>query len=263
MHTPNFAAQVERALTPLADGGNPGYHIARAILDAIPRAQHFTVPEGGRLFDDELRGLDTDLRGLRLPFPTITVSFASEGRRTLVVAQEQGKDEHRALVIMVAVDTDDGQGWGFFPCTAQPQRHHEDGSIVWQCFDTIGGRLDRTPMHEAVMFAGRSVLELLEGLSCTNVTSEVVQRIDKAVNARRRRQGKLPMYEVRRLVVKVGEVVHTIGRPMGERSDVREHLRRGHVRRLSDGRKTWVQACVVGSRARGVVERSSYVVELA
>lgn len=267
MHTPCFAAQVERALgiaaEELATTGNQGAEFALAIVRTIPQAQHFTLPAGGRLFDDGLRGLDTDLRAIRLPYPSISISFTDGARRTLVVAQEQQEAGHNIIMVRVAVDTGDGQGWGFYPCTAQPEQRHDDGSIGWHCFDAIGSRLDRTPMHEAVMAAGRSVLELVEALSCNNVAAEVVERIDPAVNARRRRQGKLALYEVRRLVVKVGDVAHAIGAPVGDRNGPREHLRRGHVRRLLDGRKTWVQACVVGSRALGVVRKSAYAVELA
>ena len=263
MHTPCFAAQVERALGIAAEEltatGRPEATFAHAIVRAIPQAQHFTLPAGGRLFDDGLRGLDTDLHAIRLPFPVITLSFADGVRRTLVVAQELHEAERITIAVQVAVDTGDGQGWGFYPCTAQPEQRHDDGSVAWVCFDAIGSRLDRAPMHEAVMAAGRSVLELIEALSCNNVASEVVERIDPAVNARRRRQGKLPLYEVRRLVVKVGEQVHAIGAPMGDRNGPREHLRRGHVRRLPDGRRTWVQCCVVGSRALGVV-RKTYAV---
>lgn len=266
MHVPCFAAQVERALgiaaEELAATGNQGAEFALAIVRTIPQAQHFTLPAGGRLFDDGLRGLDTDLRAIRLPYPSITLSFTGGARRTLVVAQEQQEAGHNVIMVRVAVDTSDGQGWGFYPCTAQPEQRHDDGSIGWQCFDAIGSRLDRTPMHEAVMAAGRSVLELLEALSCNNVAAEVVECIDPAVNARRRRQGKLAMYETRVLVVKVGDVAHAIGAPGGERDGPREHLRRGHIRRLPDGRRTWVQACVVGSRALGVV-RKTYAVELA
>lgn len=269
MHTPCFAAQVERALGIAAEEltatGRPEAAFAHAIVRAIPAAQHFTLPEGGRLFDDGLRGLDTDLHAIRLPFPIVTISFADGARRTLVVAQEV-QELHEAgqntIVVRVATDTGDGQGWGFFPCTAQPEQRHDDDSVVWQCFDAIGSRLDRTPMHEAVMAAGRSVLELVEALSCNNVASEVVERVDPAVNARRRRNGKLPLYETRILVVKVGDVAHAIGSPLGgDRNGPREHLRRGHVRRLPDGRRTWIQACVVGSRALGVV-RKTYAVEV-
>jgi hypothetical protein len=67
---------------------------------------------------------------------------------------------------------------------------------------------------------------------------------------------------VRRLVVKVGDVAHAIGAPVVDRSGPREHLRRGHIRRLPDGRKTWVVCCVVGSRALGVVKKSAYAVEV-
>jgi len=267
MHSHTYAAQVERSLgiaaEELATTGNPGAAFAHAIVRAIPASQHFTLPAGGRLFDDGLRGLDTDLHAIRLPYPVITLSFADGARRTLVVAQELHEAGQTTIVVSVATDTGDGQGWGFYPCTAQPEQRHDDGSIGWQCFDSIGSRLDRTPMHEAVMAAGRSVLELVEALSCNNVAAEVVERIDPAVNARRRRQGKLALYEVHRLVVKVGDVAHAIGAPMGDRNGPREHLRRGHVRRLPDGRKTWVQCCVVGSRALGVVRKSAYALELA
>ena len=263
MHSHTYAAQVERALgtaaEELAATGNPGAEFAQAIVRAIPQAQHFTLPAGGRLFDDGLRGLDTDLHAIRLPYPVITLSFADGARRTLVVAQEQHEAGQNTIVVRVAVDTGDGQGWGFFPCTAQPEQRHDDGSVVWQCFDSIGSRLDRTPMHEAVMAAGRGVLELVEALSCNNVAAEVVERVDPAVNARRRRQGKLPMYETRVLVVKVGEQVHAIGSPVGDRNGPREHLRRGHIRRLPDGRRTWVQATIVGTRTLGVI-RKTYAV---
>ena len=144
MHTPCFAAQVERALgtaaEELAAAGNPEAAFAQAIVRAIPAAQHFTLPAGGRLFDDGLRGLDTDLHALRLPYPVVTISFADGDRRTLVVAQELHEAERITIAVQVAVDTGDGQGWGFFPCTAHPERRHDDGSVAWVCFDSIGSR---------------------------------------------------------------------------------------------------------------------------
>lgn len=266
-----YAAQVERVISitaqQLTAEGRPEAKFARAIADRIPDAQHFALPENGRLFDDELRGLDTDLRTLRLPYPTITISFANErGQRTLVVASEHERPDGAPgsiVEVVVAVDLADGEGWGFIPCAASPHAHEQDDTVVW-FFSGADGRMpadDR--VWGSVGQAGRSVLELVEALSCNNVASEVVERIDPAVNARRRRRGKLPLYEVRRLVVKVGDQVHAIGVPMGDRSGPREHLRRGHVRRLADGRRTWVQCCVVGARTLGVIGKSAYVVEAA
>lgn len=266
MHANTYAAQVERALASLAESDAPGQHFAAAILHSIPHGQHFALPENGRLFDDQLRGLDADLRTLRLPYPTITVSFANErGQKTLVVAREQEKpDAPLGLVIevMVAVDLNDGDGWGVVPCAASPHANLEGDVVEWFFSGADGRKPADDRVWGSVGQAGRSVLELVEALSCNNVASEVVERVDPAVNARRRRNGKLPLYEVHVLVVKVGEHVHAIGAPMGDRGGPREHLRRGHIRRLPDGRKTWVQACVVGSRALGVIRKSAYVVEV-
>lgn len=102
-----------------------------------------------------------------------------------------------------------------------------------------------------------AVLELCEALSCSNVDSEVVETIDQRKNERRIRQGKLPLYETRRLVIKA-PLTRSAGSSAGcisDRQGPREHLRRGHIRRLQDGRRVWVQSCVVGNRANGVINK--------
>lgn len=89
MHSHTYAAQVERALGTAADelaaAGTPGAAFAQAIVRAIPQGQHFALPAGGRLFDDGLRGLDTDLHAIRLPYPVITLSFVVGSRALGVV----------------------------------------------------------------------------------------------------------------------------------------------------------------------------------
>lgn len=103
-----------------------------------------------------------------------------------------------------------------------------------------------------------AVLNLCEALSCSNVDSEVVEPIDPRKNAKRIRQGKLPMYETRRLVIKVPGSRKEGGAhaSQGFRQGPREHLRRGHIRKLVDGKKVWVQSCVVGSKENGVIAKS-------
>ena len=103
-----------------------------------------------------------------------------------------------------------------------------------------------------------SVLNLCEALSCSNVDTEVIDPIDSRKNEKRIRQGKLPMYETRRLVIKVPNSrkesnAHAL---QGLRQGPREHLRRGHIRKLADGKKVWVQSCVVGSKENGVIGKS-------
>ncbi|MCK2097254.1 hypothetical protein, partial [Thauera aromatica] len=110
----------------------------------------------------------------------------------------------------------------------------------------------------AASFCCVAVLELCEALSCSNVDSEVMQPVDQQKNAKRIRQGKLPIFETRRLVIKAPLTRSAAGHAQwtGDRQCPREHLRRGHIRRLQDGRRIWVQSCVVGSRENGVIHKS-------
>lgn len=70
-------------------------------------------------------------------------------------------------------------------------------------------------------------------------------------NQKRLKAGKLPLYETKELVL----TPHA-GRPEGAvrgtggHDSPRQHLRRGHIRRLADI-NMWCNSCVVGSSAMG------------
>lgn len=118
-----------------------------------------------------------------------------------------------------------------------------------------GERPYREIKADSVMEAS-AVLGMVEALTCSNVTSEVVQTADAALNARRIKKGKLPLYETRTLVVTTGHgSAHGTIDAGGHHRSPRQHLRRGHVRRLSDGRRVWVTACVVGNAVAGTIDK--------
>ena len=75
------------------------------------------------------------------------------------------------------------------------------------------------------------VLELIEALNCRNVKVSTLQSVKPAVNARRVRDGKLPLYETKILTVDVSD--RKPGKPRGPLEEARaspgEHLRRGHT----------------------------------
>lgn len=48
----------------------------KLICDTIHAATHFQIPDGGRILDDNLRGIRGQQMDIVLPFPEITVSFA-------------------------------------------------------------------------------------------------------------------------------------------------------------------------------------------
>ena len=117
--------------------------------------------------------------------------------------------------------------------------------------------------HHDIQDEATAVLELCEALACSNIDSEVIEPVDQRKNARRIKQGKLPLYETRRLVIKAPLTRSADGHLQGNggRKGLREHLRRGHIRRLQDGRRIWVQSCVVGSRDNGVIHKSYAVIK--
>jgi hypothetical protein len=78
----NYAAQAERGLRHWsAAPADYKYRdcdvfISEMMANVIKKAQHFTVPDDGRLFDDKLKGL----RGIkaRLPYSSITIEYYVE-----------------------------------------------------------------------------------------------------------------------------------------------------------------------------------------
>ena len=109
-----------------------------------------------------------------------------------------------------------------------------------------------------------SILELCEALSCSNVHHRAIDTVDPAVNQRRVRDGKVPMYETRTLWIDVPnfEGVSTEWQGGTHRSP-RQHLRRGHIRNLQSGKKVWVNATVVGAKENGMIKKDYAIKELA
>ncbi len=98
------------------------------------------------------------------------------------------------------------------------------------------------------------LLELLEALSCKNVEQSIHQQASPK-NAQRIKSHKLPIYETKFLTIKAseGKVEGKCGF-IGSHASPRQHLRRGHIRRLESG-NIWVNSCVVGDSSKGVIEK--------
>lgn len=112
--------------------------------------------------------------------------------------------------------------------------------------------LDRLSMNIHI------VRRLLLALHCSNVRS-VDNAPPAALNKKRAKQGKIPLYTYKTLHVlsgvRGGSHDQSADDAEAKRSP-RLHFRRGHVRRIGDGRITWVQQCMVGNRRLGVVEKA-------
>lgn len=282
----NYAAQAERDLRELAGDGNPMRDPTqlRAVATAIGEAQHFALPDGGKIFDDALRGLAG--HDLRLPFDAITIEFhyPSNGASTVVLALEREREWFAGgMALQSALDRSDDDRfilvvmlmrWGRLRWMPVPLA----GLIEASSFNT--GRAPH--MYPFVMFANLydaqitrsgstyesildnqlsygvgSLFEFLEALTCANVEPSIHQPATPKLNAKRVKAGKLPIYETKVLTIKPTRETGESRGPLGhERNGPRQHLRRGHIRRLPSGKNTWVQSCVVGSLRNGLIDKS-------
>ena len=277
----NYAAQaasdIKKYAMGLSDyGWNEDAEKSMVVANLFATSVHFQISDGGRILDDDLRGICNSQFDFRLPFPLLSISFTYK-------ELAENVDVKRCIIAIDDVDkirviTAHGGhgGWFLLPIMVNLQKdkwnaqqlseadkvaHCDFNSreklvagapvvMLQKSFDAYcrkNGTDEETALLEIISGVPlRSVLELIEALSCSNVSHEPIQRADNAVNARRVRAGKLPLYEIRMLTITVPErKVTARSHPGGTHASPREHLRRGHIRNLSDGKKVWVQSCVV------------------
>lgn len=120
-------------------------------------------------------------------------------------------------------------------------------------FKNLGGDIELFWKHLCNDIGAEAavVMEMCEALSCTNVGITTVQKVAPGVNERRLRDGKLSLHEIRALeIITPGQSRDVMYGPGGDRASPRQHLRRGHIRRLENGKNVWIPSCVVGRHGR-------------
>jgi hypothetical protein len=112
--------------------------------------------------------------------------------------------------------------------------------------------------------------DFMLALSCNNVTSAPAEGESREkLNKKRREKNKVPFFEYKQLMIAGAKLDANLpagasaggsspGRD-GMRSTPRMHLRRGHVRTLGPGRRTWVNFAVVGAAEKGRIAKD-YIV---
>ena len=281
--------------------------VAEWLANRIRGAVHFSLPDGGRILGDGLKGIAGS--EIHLPYPEITIEyFVSEepkeiedtetvhSPRRVAWAAEMATDAAHAWLRQMhphwrgRVDTFAGMCDSVI-CVATVFEHNgmwlpasmslmlptrgwdQEGEGVIEPLRPrmTGNRMQMTPQVlfpsmygpmvkkygidlalrygvNDVSAEASALLEMIEALTCSNVGITTAQTANAAVNERRVRSGKLPIYETKVLTIETPKTTRsatTIG--CGDRSSPRQHLRRGHIRELGSGKRIWVTSCVVGS----------------
>jgi len=233
------------------------------MISIIEESVHFAIPDNGKLFDDGKKGLLGS--EVRLPYPSITIEYFQPETKSklLVFANERVKEDGIEFGGFALVgDKLDGFPvyTGFIQNSHFVEKENDLGLFVR--FPERVARIKRnTGLSDAEIHASfidwcyLSLLEFLEALSCTNVEASIHQPASPK-NAQRIKSHKLPIYETKVLTIKAGkESLSSVGNGVkGSHQSPRQHLRRGHIRRLEKG-NIWVNSCVVGSKENGVIDK--------
>lgn len=260
--------------------------VCEEILEEAAAAPKFVLPRGGRIFNDRLRGLPDSLK---LPYPVITIEYeASDAKDGLVEAAfgtENSASAPKRIVLAQEVDdwidvfslvqlsTNDGTFWIMQPYAASIRKvENSQATRELPANINVGQEIDglevinvatgtiapkeigpgwRRNAYCDLMDECNAVLELIEALSCINVTHEALPA--RKPNKSAIKRGALPFDEYRVLVIREHERGTVRSEPLGSHRSPREHLRRGHIRRLQDGRKVWVNPTVVNAGTTGKV----------
>lgn len=266
----NYAAQamdeLKRKYDICIEDGKEFYGVDTAI-SVIEKAVHFVVPDNGIILNDRLKGLLGV--NLRLPYPVITVEYAeitkTEGiEKVVICAFESEVDEKIYINFMVLLCN---IHFKFTPIPVIFHLESESGLEIdektgfylnyYQSFFHDFSNEEKARQSEAVGYYSSALFQLLEALSCSNISHEPIKKIDHKKNERRVKAGKLPIYETHVLVINPAKSKNSFDKNKGnsDRNSPRQHLRRGHIRRLPD-KNVWVNSCLVGSAENGRLDKS-------
>lgn len=235
-------------------------------IEDLKDAVNFTLPEGGFLLNDKLKGLYNH-NGLNLPYPKTSISYSVDGVKYVILAMQCEKNHPIIAVMFQTTEQKKFLLNRVLTAFSSDVELHETKISGVKFNDITLNESSINDRHEyyysVSAIVSQTIMELLEALSCSNVSHEPIPR-KKGLSGISAKNMALPMYENRRLVINAnrkdsnrkdnGVIV------IGGHASPREHLRRGHIRNLQDGRKIWVNSCVVGAAANGRIDKT-YVIK--
>lgn len=229
-------------------------------VDLANASHKFILPEGGRLYDDpNYRALDESVP-LRLPYPFVALEYSRRSTspnsagfsssKAIVFARER----EGYIVITPVMWIDHASIWGPGPDAAIPTVGYLDRATVINGYTAIKIKLsdERFNISDYACEVG-ALLCFLNVLNCKNVH---IERSEPR-KAGKKIKAALPFDTYHVLTIDVGKSPGAGSGLIGiSHRSPREHLRRGHIRRLEDGRRIWVNATVVAAgRGAAKVEK--------
>jgi hypothetical protein len=230
--------------------------VLRPLGELLSMAHKFLLPPGGVLLEDgDLKAVDETLP-LRLPFPVIALEYSfgpglgvRVGEQTydawITVAQEAVEG---GVVFWSAARVVDSRVWSVSEMTSLSAHNYLLRTAEEVCLVFEPGQV----VDDRAAADARVLLHLQNALACSNVAIERKE----PKHAGRAIKSALPFDAYHVLTVGSMRGDAAASSAGGGHRSPREHLRRGHIRRLADGRRVFVSATVVAAgRGAGVVSK--------
>lgn len=279
MQETNYCAH---ALDDLRKLGRVGGHIsgptATHMATLLRQSVKFRLPDYGRIFETKQGDTVGDIISkycpvFRLPYPVVALEWPISDCDSLSTSHPLYKTAdamaYDATVIIACEEESAGKRYvNIYPMCRSTYK----GVKVWTPLN-FGGRLCITDLtflntvqsEDGALLGARNsaaiadvigevstLVKFVAALSCSNSLAVDAPAPDAKLNAKRRQAGKTPFFSYKVLTITgnaspegSGSVFH--GSP-------RVHLRRGHIRRLPE-KTVWVNACVVGDKSKGLVQK--------
>lgn len=255
----NFCRQMRKQFTKAIGEGRPksSTEVMSHCIDLADTSQKFIMPNGGLIIEDKQFRALKDAR-LRLPYKFTALEYQrcdghvingeTRSGKSIVFARE--RDD--TIIVSSVAWFDDAGMWAPMPEIAIPcwdywgEGTTEDG---WQTFTFYmsDSRFPASDYQDEMCV----LLSFLNALACSNVT------VDRLNSVKRKLKPAIPFDEYHILTVDCPKRgLSSRGGLSGESRSPREHLRRGHIRRLEDGRKLWVNATVVNPGVGGKITKA-------
>ena len=242
--------------------GYPSENLARHISQ-IQKSIKFVMPDGGLLFDEGIKCVDILDEPIKwnLPFENILIEYympqkngnyhdiATEiSTRRIVLAKDTGS--HIAMSCAWSVDR--LNLWDFGAWLAIEKNNPSIGwyKVLSEHNDFLAARKSEEELVYDIASEGQCLMHMLSALTCKNIEITAPKRDNKKTN-----KGSLPFDEYRRFVVTSSRNGMALcDGQQDDRRGPREHLRRGHIRRIESG-NIWINSTIVNPGASGKIEK--------
>jgi len=226
--------------------------------------EKFVMPDGGEIFDEAIKPvalLDCPEK-YNLPFESIVIEYfmpqsgKSDGfewiapeisKKRIILARDVGD-----MIAMSSVWH--AERLNVWECGAWLAFKKSDPDFGWypvvdKWNDYLGNRKTKQEMVYDIAIEGAILLQLLAALSCKNIHCGPPVKDTKKI-----KRNALPFDSYRRLIIGSRNSGSTNVDALGGGRHPREHLRRGHIRRLQNS-NIWINSTVVNPGVGGKVTK--------